>query len=205
MKEQNNAGALLGGGAPYAQVGAELASTYNNYSAKQQARKPPGQCLSGVWNRQAIKAQLQTYLDLGLTPIPLRGKIPRTKWRHGWDPRSLEDLEPYKNCLNWGIKTGANLCVIDFDSPEIFAKFAAENIEHLPDGLPLVKTGRGFHLWFRSSEPLRDAHFDGIDIKADGGQIVAPPSIHPKTNRPYRFLWQLGDSIPKLNVNSAFQ
>jgi Bifunctional DNA primase/polymerase, N-terminal/Primase C terminal 1 (PriCT-1) len=199
---KTEAGASSANEAPANQVSAVKQITYNNNSsAKGQARKPFKQSLSGDWHPET-KAQLETYLALGLVPIPLKGKIPQIKWRHGWNPKTIEDLAPFKRYTNWGIKTGGNLGVIDFDSPEIFAKFAADNIDLLPDGLPLVKTGRGYHLWFTPSEPLRDAHFEGIDLKAEGGQVCVPPSIHPTTNRPYRFLWHLGNIIPELDLNT---
>ncbi|MGH3659925.1 MAG: bifunctional DNA primase/polymerase, partial [Micromonosporaceae bacterium] len=34
------------------------------------------------------------------------------------------------------------------------------------------------------SRPMPDR--PGVDIKADGGYVVAPPSRHPRTGRPYR-------------------
>jgi len=52
--------------------------------------------------------------------------------------------------------------------------------------------GGGWHLYYRHpggtvpSRPLPG--YIGIDIKADGGYVVAPPSIHPSTGRPYRWV-----------------
>ncbi|RSM56607.1 DNA primase [Actinoplanes sp. ATCC 53533] len=57
-----------------------------------------------------------------------------------------------------------------------------------------VRTGDGgWHLYYRHpgdtlAAKLRD--HPGIDIKADGGYVVAPPSIHPSTGQPYR---RIGD------------
>lgn len=54
-----------------------------------------------------------------------------------------------------------------------------------------IKTGSdGWHLYYQHpggvlpSQPLPGV--DGVDIKADGGYVVAPPSTHPETGRPYR-------------------
>ena len=50
--------------------------------------------------------------------------------------------------------------------------------------------GGGFHLYFRYPNfPVTCATgiFKGIDIKGDGGQVVAPPSIHPDTGRRYQW------------------
>jgi hypothetical protein len=55
-----------------------------------------------------------------------------------------------------------------------------------------VSTGnRGWHLYYRHpgravlSRPLPGR--DGVDVKADGGYCVLPPSAHPVTRRPYRW------------------
>ena len=53
-----------------------------------------------------------------------------------------------------------------------------------------VQTGSGgLHLYYRHPDqhvPSRPmARQPGIDIKADGGYVVAPPSIHHRTGRPY--------------------
>ncbi|TDD13081.1 bifunctional DNA primase/polymerase, partial [Kribbella turkmenica] len=55
-----------------------------------------------------------------------------------------------------------------------------------------VRTGSwGRHLYYRHpgqhvpSRPMPG--FQGIDIKADGGYVVLPPSIHHRTGRPYRW------------------
>src|SRR5439155_13208461 len=38
----------------------------------------------------------------------------------------------------------------------------------------------------------------GVDVKADGGYIVAPPSVHPLTRRPYSWLGSPGDDLTPL-------
>ncbi len=63
----------------------------------------------------------------------------------------------------------------------------------LPDLMPptrCVRTGSGgWHLYYRHpGGPLaaKLRGHPGIDVKADGGYVVAPPSIHPGTGQPYR-------------------
>ena len=87
--------------------------------------------------------------------------------------------------------TAADLAVIDVDP---------RNDGHvLTDLMPptrCVRTGSdGWHLYYRHpggtlAKDLNKRGHPGIDIKADGGYIVAPPSIHPGTRRPYR---RIGD------------
>jgi hypothetical protein len=63
----------------------------------------------------------------------------------------------------------------------------------IPELMPptrCVRTGSGgWHLYYRHPGGTLAAKMHdhpGIDIKADGGYIVAPPSIHPDTGQPYR-------------------
>lgn len=56
-----------------------------------------------------------------------------------------------------------------------------------------VATGAdGWHLYYQHPGgriPSRKlAGRPGVDIKADGGYVVAPPSVHPVTGRPYRLV-----------------
>jgi len=65
--------------------------------------------------------------------------------------------------------------VLDFDLLELYQTWAAEN-PHLTGTLPTVKTGRGYHVYFRSNY-TKSVKLDGIDLKATG-YVVAPPSVH---------------------------
>ncbi|HEX5742009.1 MAG TPA: bifunctional DNA primase/polymerase [Pilimelia sp.] len=65
----------------------------------------------------------------------------------------------------------------------------------LPDLMPptaCVRTGGGgWHLYYRHpGVPLaaKVAGVPGVDIKSDGGYVVAPPSIHPDTGRAYQWV-----------------
>ena len=186
---------------PAVQVGLGQNSTYINCSSKTNVCKPIDQTIFTRFNRAGIEAHLQAYLDLGLTPIPLHGKIPVVKWLRGsWNPKTLDDLQPYMPRSNWGVRTGGNFAVIDLDTKESYYQFIAENAEKLPTNTPIVKTGRGYHIWFRPTEPLRDMHFEGIDLKGEGGQVVVPPSIHPKTGQRYKFIRPPKGDIPELDI-----
>ena len=66
----------------------------------------------------------------------------------------------------------------------------------LPDLMPVtraVATGSGgWHLWYRYPDvavPCSAGRVaPGVDIRADGGYAVCPPSVHPRTGRPYRWV-----------------
>ncbi|MFI6165012.1 bifunctional DNA primase/polymerase [Micromonospora haikouensis] len=61
----------------------------------------------------------------------------------------------------------------------------------LPRTRYAVTGSNGLHLYYQhpgpsvTSRPLPGRH--GIDIKADGGYVVLPPSRHQRTGRPYRW------------------
>lgn len=62
-----------------------------------------------------------------------------------------------------------------------------------------VATGNhGWHLYYRHPDPHLPVlsrplpGMDGVDVKADGGYLVLPPSIHPTTRQPYRWANHLG-------------
>jgi len=48
--------------------------------------------------------------------------------------------------------------------------------------VPRSRTGKGWQLFFKHpgmSVPNRTGVIPNMDIRADGGYVVAPPSIHP--------------------------
>lgn len=75
---------------------------------------------------------------------------------------------------NVAIATGNGLVVIDIDGPT--GEEQARELE-----LPVTAeatTGRGRHLYFRGSARTQAGLFPGIDIRGEGGYIIAPPSSH---------------------------
>jgi hypothetical protein len=175
-------------------------ASINNSSANLSVCKPPSSTSFGDSEHDRTVAQLSQYLALGLVPIPLRGKRPFVRWKE-WDPHSIETLKPYiKTGVNWGVKTGPNLTVIDFDTKEAFLDFIVNNLEKLSEDTPIVKTGRGYHIWLKSIEPIRCQQFEGIDIKGEGGYVVTPPSRHPN-GKEYKFIKPLNGHIPEIDLN----
>ena len=75
----------------------------------------------------------------------------------------------------------SRLVVIDADGEEALAKLRdlSTRLGQLPRG-PRVKTARGWHGYFSIDSPIASRKIEGvIDIKSDGGYVVAPPSVHP--------------------------
>jgi hypothetical protein len=105
---------------------------------------------------------------------------------------------------NVGLLTGDGLVVVDVD---LYHDGADDAIEALFDlGLPRETTtgitgGGGRHLLYRTDAAIPSRTLEGyagIDIKADGGMVVVPPSVHPVTGRAYEweFGWAPGEVEP---------
>jgi hypothetical protein len=147
------------------------------------------------------------YLDRGWPVIPVRGKTPAVPWAAYHKERpSLDQVKHWftsgKN-YNLAVVTGtiSELVVIDCDSREGATWWRESHAK-----TPLVATtGRGgSHFYYRcpKSEIGNRVGILGrnIDVRAQGGLIVAPPSIHPETNRAYQ--WEPWDqySLDKIPV-----
>lgn len=139
------------------------------------------------------------YHALGLSPIPLRpsSKRPSVSWaQYESSGVSYEQLKAWESQGRWGgvaLLTGraSRMVAFDCDSHEL-----REKLKSLTPKTWAVATGsgRGFHDYARLAEgqtvPTR--HFETpwghMDILSQGSIVVAPPSIHPVTGRPYAFV-----------------
>jgi hypothetical protein len=149
-------------------------------------------------DNNAIWHQLEEYMALGLHPIPLIAKKPCCLWKEFM--LTKKNMYQYAN-RNWGLRTeqiSDNLYffVIDFDHKELMGEFWGANI--LPELTPVVSTGRGFHFYFTSTEPVKTTHFKGMDIIGNG-YVVAPPSLHPN-GKCYQFLTPFNALPPLMDV-----
>jgi KaiC/GvpD/RAD55 family RecA-like ATPase len=99
---------------------------------------------------------------------------------------------------NIGIVTGeiSNLVVFDLDSKA--AEDYAENEGGFPDTVK-VKTGKGYHIYMRHPgfRVVNDVKKEyDLDIRGDGGYVVAPPSQHGSGNH---YEWVDGFSISEID------
>jgi len=147
------------------------------------------------------------YRDMGLSVIPVRSnsKIPATKWLE-YQSRlpSVDEINQWwgREDYNIGIVTGAvsGIMVIDCDSPSAITAF----LELYKGDAPRVRTPRGMHFFFKYEEGMQNsvrvAGYD-LDIRADGGYVVAPPSII--NNRLYEFIKPIESIsiIPNIDSN----
>lgn len=134
-------------------------------------------------------------LSRGWSYTPLRGKVPTLQGWTTWDYPTVQDLELWTEAgHNLGLRTGAasGVYVVDIDGPTI--------PEHYPETVT-VRTGRGYHLYYKHVDGLRntrDRLGDGIDTRGDGGQVVAVGSVHPETGRIYQ--WVPGHSPEEMDL-----
>lgn len=163
-----------------------------------------------------MKEWALTYADLGLAVFPVKSwgksinefKAPLTK--NGFkdattDATTIENWWTRYPNANIGIATGSRsggLVAIDMDVDEdkgIDGRYMLRQWESdhgaLPEDTWLAITGRGgYHYFFQDSSEVccRTGLYEGIDIRGEGGYIVAPPSLHFNGNH-YEWEQQPGD------------
>lgn len=126
---------------------------------------------------------------------PRPGKHPLERdWKR---PRTRAELEAsfaaYRD-PNVGLLTGYDIDALDIDGSRGQASLKALEAQH--GALPLTlesRTGRGWHDYFRRPAGWRllnrTQFAPGLDIRSEGGQVVAPPSVH-QSGECYRY-WRL--------------
>ncbi len=147
----------------------------------------------------------KAYASLGWAVFPVVGKRPTT-------PNGLKDASSdFKQIETWwtnqpdagvAIATGttSGVWVLDIDvtenkdGPETLRAMTAHH-GALPRTAKAVSGGGGVHFYFvsdpawtitnGSATAIRDVWGPGIDIRGDGGYIIAPPSPHPAGTRYY--------------------
>ena len=131
-------------------------------------------------------------------PLKYRDKVPLT--RNGCKDATTDAVQikawwqKYPNA-NIGLATGSvsqNVFVIDLDIDEdrgIDGYHSLEDWQREHGDFPetwTAITGRGgYHLYYRGNGRIKNRAgiIDGVDIRGNGGYVVAPPSIHKNGNR----------------------
>lgn len=134
------------------------------------------------------------YLELGISVIPVIGKkVPLKTWS-----QFQTVLPPFSYVHNWhrvgllrgvgvlGGKVSGNLVLLDLDGVEAVAKFEF-NFPGLLDTFTVISgSGKGKHFYFYADNLPATTRTKGFELRADGCYVVAPPSQHPETFKPYR-------------------
>lgn len=149
------------------------------------------------------------WLDQGIAVIPIayRSKLPdanalkwtgyqdngHASWIHFQSALPTEtEVKTWTNGprINLAVVTGwQGLVILDFDSCnawDLYQEWLEDNplAKLVAETTYRVATGRGMHLYVSVEEPVRNGHVGVIDIKAAGGYVLTPPSVHP-TGRTY--------------------
>lgn len=131
------------------------------------------------------------YASLGWSVIPLRPKDKKPALK-SWEPYQKERASEEQIRAWWkkwtraniGIVTGtiSGIIVLDVDGPEGQESIADKE---LPPTICAITGSGGYHYIFKhpGGEVRNFARrLPGLDLRGDGGYIVAPPSIHPNGN-----------------------
>ncbi len=159
---------------------------------------------SSTQQPQIVRAA-ERYLARGWSVLPLKrgDKRPLIRWEtlqqtHA-DAATLARWFTQWPDANIGIVTGeiSNLIVLDVD-PKHGGDHSLTNLERrfeqLPDTVEAPTGGGGRHLYFTHPGGFvrnRAGLAQGIDLRGDGGYVVAPPSLHPSGQS---YAWARGHS-----------
>ena len=147
--------------------------------------------------------------DIRVIPIKQGEKRPPMQ---GWQNAATSDPTTirtwfegqFKDC-GLGIATGEfrnrYLVVIDIDDrPEFSGSDTLKDLEQLHGELPntveVITGSGGRHIYFLTDQPIRNEASgrlgQGIDVRGIGGQVLAPPTVHPNGKT---YEWVEGKSI----------
>ena len=152
-----------------------------------------------------LKAALR-YHKLGFSVIPCKSdKRPIVKWepyqRQRADKQQITEWWTKYPYANIAIVTGevSGVDVVDCDTEEAYQML---NENFLPDSFqtPVVKTPKGYHLYFKHQSGLSNQvrAINGTDLRTTGGYVIAPPS---KNGNDTPYSWFTGLTPKDVNFN----
>lgn len=130
------------------------------------------------------------YAARGWPVFPLKPQSKEPATRRGFYDASTNPatLHRWFGCgfpYNVAIRTGAPAGIMILDADGTAGSTSLRALEAKHGALPATRisaTGKGRHLWLTAAAPIPCSIgkvAPGIDIRGDGGYVVAPPSIHP--------------------------
>lgn len=138
------------------------------------------------------------YFYEGLSVIPLTGKKATIPWAVFQEdiaiPSTIHQWAKTGKLNNVGIVCGdvsKNLVVMDLDGQAAIETFERQFPYLLDTFTVLTGSGKGKHLYFRVDDlppttRITYPNHQGIELRANGCYVVAPPSLHPETHAAYR-------------------
>lgn len=169
----------------------------------------------------SVMEEALAYASIGLRVIPIMPgdkRPPMKSWQHAAsvDAAVITNWFTglYRTC-GVGIATGATsrgdwLFVLDVDDHGngVSGSDTLHDLEKthgtLPDTAEVATGSGGRHLYFLAPFEIRNDAGNklgpGLDIRGEGGQVVAPPTIHPSGNR---YEWVIDRSIHDTEIAYA--
>ncbi|MCJ7833851.1 bifunctional DNA primase/polymerase [Cuneatibacter sp. NSJ-177] len=163
-----------------------------------------------------LKEQALYYASLGLAVFPLKpkSKFPATENGFHSATTDREEISRWWDKhpdYNIGIATGSisgGVFVIDLDIDEdkglngyeVLKEWQREHGD-LPETWMAITGRGGYHLFYKDNSTVRSkvGIYEGVDIRGDGGYVVAPPSVHPN-GRSYE--WEIApEDMPLTSAN----
>lgn len=129
------------------------------------------------------------YASLGFATIPVRPREKRPL-RKGWLLGHPEQWVGAPGDANIGVLTGApsgGLVVLDFDTRDGPERVLGLTPAQLAVVTMVVETARGWHVYARRDGVATSTPREGLDVRGEGGMVLAPPSLHPSGHR-YAFV-----------------
>ena len=134
-------------------------------------------------------------------PLEPRGKVPIGRLAPSGFKNATRDVEVIARWwqqvpdANIGIATGepSKIVVLDVDTHGKDGFASLGSLPELPETMQVETGSGGRHFLFSRTEPMRNSHDKvgpGLDVRADGGYIVAAPSIHPN-GKPYQVIHEV--------------
>jgi putative DNA primase/helicase len=135
------------------------------------------------------------YAGLGWAVIRADGKKAKgTAWQQtapGEPSAVAGQWSVWEGRYNLGVVCGpSRVAVIDVDveGDAVAAFKQLLGVDELP-ATPIVRTGAGgLHVYYADPGGLQKAVRDGFELRVGGHMCLAPPSRHPETGLPYRWL-----------------
>lgn len=152
------------------------------------------------------KEWVKFYRERGYNPLPssCEAKKPLCTYAEYWEHQTPSDLFDRFPTTNIQIMTGARwrLLVVDIDDAQgdILSRWhRMSRCDSLPSTWITCSGGNGLHIWYSTPTNLSlpiskcvihqgTGKHQAIEILFNRKLLMVPPSIHPVTKRPYRFL-----------------
>lgn len=144
----------------------------------------------------SLRQYALAYANMGMAVFPLVPKSKNPATKNGFldatsDPEKIEKWWKKNPNYNIGIATGrmsGGLVAIDLDIDKEKGKYGNETLREweaghgqLPDTCRAITGRGGYHILYYADREIACSTEENkaVDIRGDGGYIVAPPSIHP--------------------------